>query len=99
MVTNDIQFKELVDNLKVGVYRCSPGLQGRFMFVNSAFLDILGYTQDQIDKLNVVDCFENTRKFQHLNSRVQNQGYVQNEEVRLKRKDKSVVWCSTSSVA
>ena len=47
MIAGEIKFKELIDNLKVGVFRCTPGLKGKFLFVNAAFRQMARSAQEE----------------------------------------------------
>lgn len=95
----NINFKGLIDNFKIGVCRCAPGSRGKFLFVNTMFKEMLGYNEKEIFKLKVGDIFVKRDRWLLLNKMTRLSGSVQNEEVRLKRKDKRIFWCSFSSVA
>ena len=99
MSTDDLKFKELIDNLKIGVYRCTPGSTGKFLFVNSAFREMFGYSPQAVLKISVQSIFADQGKFRSLIKKASAQGSVENEEIRLKGKDKSPFWCSLTYVA
>src|SRR3989338_3964213 len=94
----EVDLKNLVNNLKVGVYRRTAGINGRFLFVNAILTKILGYTADELLKMPVSDLFEDRRKYRSSNDRTCHDGHVQDEEIKLKRKDKKVIWCSVTAV-
>ncbi|HLD69182.1 MAG TPA: PAS domain S-box protein, partial [Candidatus Omnitrophota bacterium] len=99
MIAGEIKFKELIDNLKVGVFRSSPGLKGKFLFVNAAFREMLGYNTREIFKIPVEFLLEDPRKFKSILKRIRAHGFVEKEQIRLKRKDRRVFWCSMTWVA
>ncbi len=90
---------ELVTNLKVGIYRHTPGPQGKFLFTNPAFSEILGFSQSEILKMNALAIYENPRAYQFLNKKIAQQGHIKKEEVRLKKKNGGLLWCSITAVA
>ena len=53
----DFQYKTLIDNLKVGVFRSSPGLKHSFIFTNKSFEQMLGYTTQEFLQISVADIF------------------------------------------
>ncbi len=99
MPTDDLKFKELIDNLKIGIYRCTPGSMGKFLFVNTAFREMFGYSSQAILKIPVQGIFADLAKFRLLIKKAGAQGFVEKEEIRLKGKDKTPFWCSVTYVA
>lgn len=99
MNDESIWFRQLIDNLKVGVYRSSPGPQGHFLFVNAALGEILGYRADEILKIRLADIYEKPRQRTFFIEKLLRHGSLKDEEVRLKRKDGNPIWCAiTASV-
>ncbi len=94
----DLNFKDLIDHLKVGVYRSSPGPRGKFLFANPALGEILGYTPEELLKTRLADLYENPRQRQHFIEKISRQGYVREEDIRLKKKNGGLVWCSVTAV-
>ncbi len=91
MKSADFQYKDLLDNLKIGVYRTSAGLKGRILYANRAFLGMVGFGSDEISQKSPADLYSNAQQFKSLMSRTLRHGSV-NEEVLLKRKDKTSFW-------
>ncbi len=96
--THSLNFKELTDNLKIGVYRSSAGPQGKFIYANPALCEILGYDAKKILKIKVAEIYETPRQRQVFIKKISRQGFLNGEEVRFKRKDGSQVWCSITAV-
>jgi len=94
----DTDFKELVNNLTIGVYRRTVGARGRFVFVNDTLLRMLGYSNKEALDMPVSDLFEDSKKFSVSNEITCRHGYFNNEEVRLVGKNNTIIWCSVSSV-
>lgn len=99
MTTDEIKFKELIDNLKIGVFRCTPGLKGRILFVNAAFREMFGYKPREIFKISVEHLWEDPRKLKSMLKRIRRRGFVEKEQIRLKGKDRRVFWGSMTWVA
>jgi PAS domain S-box-containing protein len=81
-------YKTLIENLNVGVYRVVPGEEGRFININEAFVKILGYkNKKEVLKLKVSEIYLNPRDRVKFNNKISAQGFVKNEEIVLKKKD------------
>ncbi len=95
---DSIKFRELIDNLRVGVYRSHPGPKGKFLFVNPALCKMLGFTEKEILRVPAASLYENPRDRRHFISKILRQGFVKDEEIKLKRHDGMPVWCAVSAV-
>ncbi len=51
------KYRGLVENIKLGIFRADPDGRGRFLEVNPAMQDILGYSRDELLNLDVVDIY------------------------------------------
>jgi len=93
-------FQSVVENINVGIYRTTVGSKGRFIEVNSALVNIFGYScQDEILKKDVADFYLNPEDRIQLRQKLKEKGFVKNEELPLKKKDGTVIFCSVSAVA
>jgi len=84
-------YKELFEHLHVGMYMSSK--EGKYVEANQAFLDMLGYkNKEEFFKVDIArDIYlkpEDRRKYQEL---IEQNGYVVDYEVDLKRKDGKVI--------
>lgn len=82
------KYRTLIENLNVGVYRAAPGKEGRFIDVNHAFAEMLGYEdKEEVVKLKVSDIYMNPKDRKKFSEKISLQGFVKNEELHVKRKD------------
>jgi PAS domain S-box-containing protein len=95
----DLPYKDIIDNLHVGVFRCAAPEHGRFNFANKALGKMLGYTVTELLSLKAVDVFIDADRYHFIVSQATQHGTVENHEVLLKHKDHSSVLCSVSVAA
>jgi len=94
------KYKTLTNNLNAAVYRVSPGPKGRFLEANPAYLKIYGYeSREELLKSDVRDLYQDPADRKKFSEKMQRDGFVRNEELRLKRKDGTPFIGSVSAVA
>ena len=94
------RFQSLANNLNVGIYRNTPGPEGRFIEANSAIVRMFGFdSKEEFLNTRVVDHYQNSNDRRKFNDKMLNEGKVVNEELRLRRKDGTFFTGSVSTVA
>ncbi len=81
------KYKSIIENIHIGITRTSPGEHGKHIEANSWLVNMLGYTKEELLKMPVSDLYADPKKRQALSDKISNQGFVQKEELQLKRKD------------
>jgi PAS domain S-box-containing protein len=87
------RYRSLVQNLPIGIYRNTPGPQGRFLAVNPAHARMLGY--DSVEELlhtSVADLYMDPAERKVLSDRLKAEGSITRAELRLKKKDGTPIW-------
>jgi len=78
------KYRELVDNLPVGVYRQTPTADGRFLEVNPAIVDMFeAESAEQLQAHPVSDLCRDRDCWQDFVGKIMKQGFVGNEEIQL----------------
>jgi PAS domain S-box-containing protein len=93
------KYRSLVGNLNIGVYRSTPGKDGKFIDVNQAFADMLGHKRDELIDLKVSSIYVDPQERMRFNEKMVVEGAVKNEELRLKKKNGIPVIVSDTSTA
>jgi PAS domain S-box-containing protein len=94
------RYRTLVEDLKVGIYRSTGDPRGRFVWGNTALLEILGYqTMGDLHGINVVDVFSEPDGRKELLEELYRIGFVKNRVLNLKKKDATPVTVSVTALA
>jgi two-component system cell cycle sensor histidine kinase/response regulator CckA len=97
---SEAKFRSLAENINVGIYRTTAGPTGRFIEANPAIIEMFGYSdRDEYLALSVADLYQNPADRKRFSEKILKEGFVRNEELRLKRKDGSSFMVSVSAVA
>lgn len=84
--TSQIQQKyaNLVNNVNVGVYRNTPGPEGRFLEANPAIISMFeARSKEEFLKHTVSDLYQDPEKRIEFSQKIQKYGFVKNEELQL----------------
>jgi PAS domain S-box-containing protein len=92
------KYRSLVENLNVGVFRSSP--DGRLLHVNRAAAVTLGYQSvTEAMDVPVIEMYANPADRELVLRRLQTGGSINEQQVRLVRKDGTPIWVSLSVAA
>jgi PAS domain S-box-containing protein len=94
------QYRNLVEDINVGIYRSTGDPQGCFMWGNTALLNILGYPSlVDLTGIHVIDIFTQPDGRMELLEELRKSGFVKNRVLYLKRKDGRPVTVSVTALA
>ncbi len=95
------QYRTLVGNLNIGVYRNTSGPQGRFLQANPAIIQMFGYASEaEFLQLQVSDLYVDPEERSRFIAEVLSQGQVTNKVLHLRRRDGRTFWgAATARVA
>ncbi len=100
MREHEDKYRTLVEDLKVGFYRSTADPRGRFVWGNTALLQILGYPSvSDLQGINIVDVFQKPDGRKELIDELQKSGFVKNFIVHLKKRDNSPISVSVTALA
>jgi PAS domain S-box-containing protein len=94
------QYRTLIQYLNMGMYRSTADPQGRFLWGNTSFINILGYdSMTELQGITVIEVFAQPETRKEILQELKRNGFVKNKIVHLKRKDRSPVTVSVTAVA
>jgi PAS domain S-box-containing protein len=89
------QFRSLLADLPVGLYRRTLGEQGRFVAANETMAKLLGYeSPKEFVHVKVSDVYLDLDDLRNFSRRLLADGQLANVELRLKKRDGSTIWGS-----
>jgi PAS domain S-box-containing protein len=87
------RYRSLIENLPIGLYRNTPGSQGRFIMANPALARMHGYeSTDDFLQISVADLYWNPADRQAFSEKLIAHGQVVSEELQLKKFDGTAFW-------
>jgi len=93
-------YKTLIENINVGIYRNTVGPVGKFIEANPAIVKMFGYdSRDEFLATHVADLYQNPEDRKKFNAKMLEYGFVKDEELQLRRKDGTPFFGSVSVVA
>lgn len=100
LLQSEKKYSVLVDNLPVGVYRNTPGPEGQFLEVNPAIVQMLeAGSKDELLKHKVSDFYQDPSKRQKFSEKLEQEGFVRNEELQLLTLKGNRIWALLNAVA
>ena len=94
------KYRTLIENINMGIYRITVGPKGKFIEANPAIIRMFGYSnRKEFLKINVTDFYQNPKDREKFNQKLQKDGFVKNEELKLKKKNKTPFYVAVTAVA
>jgi PAS domain S-box-containing protein len=94
------QYRSLVDNIAVGVYRSTGDPAGRFIWGNTSLVKILGHSSlETLKKIDIADIFAQEGGRRKLLEELKQAGFVKNREILLKRADGKTIHVMVTALA
>jgi PAS domain S-box-containing protein len=97
---NEQKYRTLFRYIAVGVFRSTPGPEGRFLEVNPALARMLGYEDERdLMRMKVADLYQRPSDRMEFSERLSREGILRQGELELRRKDGSPIVVSETAVA
>ena len=92
------QYRTLVDNLPVAVYRNTPGPEGAFLMANPAFCKMFGFkNEEEVKKVTPASIYQNPEERKQYSDNLIQKGAFKNDERTLQKRDGTPVYTSITS--
>jgi PAS domain S-box-containing protein len=91
--------RDLVDNIKLGIFRCTPGAKGQFLEVNQAMEEITGYSREELLRMDIGDLRLSSEDGSLFDNEVSPADWKATWELRLKQKNGTQILIAKTIVA
>ncbi|HOW34852.1 MAG TPA: diguanylate cyclase [Candidatus Omnitrophota bacterium] len=93
--------KSIFNNVNVGIYRNTPGPQGRFLEANEALVKMAGYTDKArfLREVRPADMYLDSQQRKEFSQTLLRKGFVRQKEIILKQKDGSPFYAHVTATA
>jgi PAS domain S-box-containing protein len=91
--------RDLVDNIKLGIFRSTPGPAGKFIEVNKAMEEITGYSREELLRIDVCNIWTNTEHGAPYTNDISVNDWKITRELQLTRKDRGKILVANTIVA
>ena len=92
------RYRSLFDNVPVGLYRSTP--TGQILDANPAMVNMLGYPdRESLMTVNVSHLYVDPKEREQWQTAVEHEGVVRDFEVRIRRRDGTIIWVRNSARA
>jgi PAS domain S-box-containing protein len=79
--------RDLVDNIKLGIFRRTPGPRGKFLEINKAMEELTGYSRKELLQIDVCDLYTNPEDTALRSNDVTVSNWKSTRELTLRRKN------------
>ncbi|MDD5668419.1 MAG: PAS domain-containing sensor histidine kinase [Candidatus Omnitrophica bacterium] len=93
LIKSEERYRELIQNMPVGLYRNTPGPEGKFIMANPSMARLFGFeSTEEFIAMKVSDLYEESGKRKELSDKLIAEGKILNEEIRFKKRGGAVFW-------
>jgi len=93
------KYRSLVNNVKLGIFRSTPGPRGRFLEVNPVMEEITGYTREELLQMDVSSLYLHPEEREKVLEHMAAATGKATKELEFKRKDGARIIVSDTKVA
>ncbi|MDD4980744.1 MAG: diguanylate cyclase [Candidatus Omnitrophica bacterium] len=98
LTQSEEEYRSLVNNVNIGVYRNTPELHGRFLKVNPAMAKMFGYgSPEELMQIEVSQLYQDPQDRARFIEKIKKTNFAQEEELRMKKKDGSSIWAAVTA--
>ncbi len=97
MKESEEKYRSLFDDSRDAIY--ITGKDGAFIDVNEAFINLFGYTREEILKLNAKMAYVTQEDQKYFKKIIKEKGYTKDFEIKLKKRDGGIMDCLVTVMA
>jgi len=93
------KYKSLINNVKLGIFRSTPGATGKFLEVNPTMEEITGYSREELLSMNVSDLYVRPEEREAVLEEMATAVGKATKELNFRKKDGTEIVVSDTKVA
>jgi len=94
------KYRTLTENVNSGIFRSTPGPEGKFIEANPSMVRMFGYdSREEFLEVSVTDRFQHSEDREWFDQKMMGDGFVKDGGLLMKKKDGTTLWCSVTAVA
>ncbi|GAG95190.1 unnamed protein product, partial [marine sediment metagenome] len=98
LLTSEIRYRTLIENIPIGVYRTSQGPPGRFLMSNPALRVMLGYeSEEDFHEMDVDALYVNASERETLSKNLLKRGSLTGYEIHLQQRNGTPILASVTA--
>jgi len=97
MPSNKVDFEHLINNLEVGICRCSIKGRAKFLFANEKLCAMFGLQQKGLSERYLESIFLQKKEYYSFIQKMRNHLTLKDYEVKLKGKGDKTYWCAIAA--
>ena len=87
------RYRSLLENTPIGIYRVTPGFNGKFLMANPTLIKMFGFESlEELQQINVSDLYFDPAGRNKFSDLLLEKGAISDYEQRLKKKDGTPIW-------
>jgi PAS domain S-box-containing protein len=87
LLDSEERYSSLVDNIRLGIFRSTPGPEGHFLEVNPGMEEVTGYSRSELLKMNVIDLYVYPEQRAAIMEEAVNGAGKVTRELKMRKKD------------
>ena len=94
------KYRTLIENVNIGIYRNTGGPYGQFLQANPTMVKMFGYSSaKKFMKVFTSELYQDPEERKIFVDKIQKQGFVKDEKLKLRKKDGTFFWGSFTAKA
>jgi PAS domain S-box-containing protein len=94
------KYRTLIENVNIGIYRNTGGPYGQFLQANPTMVKMFGYSSaKKFMKVFTSELYQDPEERKIFVDKIQKQGFVKDEKLKLRKKDGTFFWGSVTAKA
>ncbi len=98
LLESEERYRALTRNVPLGIYRRTPGPEGKLVMVNPALTAMFGYdSEEELNEVPIANLYYNPEECETFSNKLFAHREVIREELKMKRRDGAPIWVAVTA--